>query len=125
MSLFSVRTCAFGLLFVWAFGLGSICAQADEISFDLRIVNGRVQQDLRRIRVKQGDGVKLRWTSDRATVLHLHGYDVEMKVEPGIVAQMSFTARATGKFPVSVHRPKAGGGHTHDPPLVQIEVQPR
>jgi hypothetical protein len=38
---------------------------------------------------------------------------------------MPFTARATGRFPVSVHKPQAAGGHTHDPPLVHVEVHPR
>jgi hypothetical protein len=112
-------------MLTWAFGLGSTVARADEMLFDLRITNGRVQQELRRIRVKQGDLVKLRWITDRAIALHLHGYDIERKVEPGTVAEMSFTATATGRFSVSVHKPKAGGGHTHDPPIVQIEVHPR
>jgi hypothetical protein len=58
-------------------------------------------------------------------VLHLHGYDIELKVEPGRAAEMAFTAHATGRFPVSVHVPAAGGGHTHDPPLIHVEVQPR
>jgi FtsP/CotA-like multicopper oxidase with cupredoxin domain len=100
-------------------------ADAAEVTFDLRIERGQVQQNMRRIRVKQGDEVNLRWTADRTTMLHLHGYDIEMTVAPGSVAAMSFTARATGRFPVSVHKPKAGGGHSHGPPLTHIEVQPR
>jgi len=98
-------------------------AMADTATFDLRIENGRVAANMRLIRVKQGDVVRLRWTADRATNLHLHGYDVEMKVEVGAVAEMNFTARATGRFPVSVHKPH--GGHTHDPPLIHVEVHPR
>jgi hypothetical protein len=113
------------LVFAAAFGLANVGTRADEVIFDLRIAGGRVPPDLRRIRVKQGDAVKLRWTTDRTIALHLHGYDIEKKVDPGVVAEMSFTARATGRFPISVHRPKAGGGHTHDPPIVQIEVHPR
>jgi hypothetical protein len=80
---------------------------------------------MRLIRVKQGDTVKLRWRADRATILHLHGYDIEAKAEPGAVAEMGFTARATGRFPVSVHKPKQDGGHAHEPPLVHVEVYPR
>jgi hypothetical protein len=100
-------------------------ARAAEVAFDLRIERGQVPQNLRRIRVKQGDIIKLRWSADRVTDIHLHGYDIEMNVSPGAVAEMSFTARATGKFPVSVHKPKTGGGHSHDPPLTHIEVYPR
>ncbi len=35
--------------------------------------------------------------------LHLHGYDIEKRIEPGAVTEMTFTARATGRFPVEVH----------------------
>ncbi|HLF23853.1 MAG TPA: hypothetical protein VI565_08005 [Burkholderiales bacterium] len=90
----------------------------------MRIERGNVQPNMRRIRVNQGDAVTLRWTADRTTILHLHGYDIEKTVEPGAVAEMSFTARASGRFAVSVHVPTAGG-HAHDPPLTHIEVYPR
>ena len=101
-------------------------AQTPEIVFDLRIEKGRVTQAMRLIRVKQSDAVRLRWTTDRAIVLHLHGYDVETKVEPGAVAEMTFTARATGRFPVEEHKSNARGGHSHgEAPLVRIEVRPR
>jgi hypothetical protein len=100
-------------------------ARAEELIFDLTIERGRVAQTMRLIRVKQGDVVRLRWRTDRAMDLHLHGYDIEKKIEPGIVSELAFTARATGRFPVEVHAPKRGGGHTHGAPLVQIEVYPR
>ena len=100
-------------------------AQADEVTFELRIENGRVPANMRLIRVKQGDVVKLRWNSDRPMILHLHGYDIEQNVEPGRIAEMTFAARAAGRFSVEVHIPKQGGGHTHEAPIVQIEVYPR
>jgi hypothetical protein len=100
-------------------------ASAEELAFDLKVERGRVAQDKRLIRVKHGDVVKLRWTTDRAMDLHLHGYDIEKKIEPGIVSELTFTARATGRFAVEVHIPKRSGGHTHGAPLVQIEVYPR
>jgi len=85
-----------------------------------------VPPSMRLIRVKEGDAVKLRWTSDKPIALHLHGYDIETKVEPGIVAEMAFAARATGRFPVLEHKPNAKGGHSHgEAPLVRIEVRPR
>jgi hypothetical protein len=100
-------------------------AGAAELTFDLRIERGSVPANMRLVRVTQGDVVKLRWTADRATALHLHGYDIELTVTPGAAADMAFTARATGRFPVSVHTPQAGGGHTHEPPLLHVEVHPR
>lgn len=113
------------LLLVLTPGLVAIGAKAEEVTFDLRIEQGRVPASMRLIRVKQGDTVKLRWSSDRVMILHLHGYDIETKVEPGIAAEMSFTARASGRFAVQKHKPQASGGHTHEAPIVRIEVHPR
>jgi hypothetical protein len=101
-------------------------AQTAEVAFDLRIEKGRVPASMRLIRVRQGDAVKLRWTTDRPIILHLHGYDIETKAEPGAAAEMAFTARATGRFAIEEHRPNAKGGHAHgEAPLVRIEVYPR
>jgi hypothetical protein len=101
-------------------------AQSGELVFDIKIERGRVPQSMRIIRVKQGAAVRLRWTTDRAITLHLHGYDLEKRVEPGFVAEMVFTATATGRFPVEEHRPNAHGGHSHgEAALVRIEVRPR
>jgi hypothetical protein len=109
-----------------ASGAAATRAQGVEAVFDLPIERGRVPQKLRVIRVKQGDTVKLRWTSDRPIILHLHGYDIEKKVEPGAVAEMTFVARATGRFPVEEHKPNAHGGHSHgESALVRVEVRPR
>ena len=117
--------CALVLGLATALGAGVIGAQAEALTFDLTVERGRVPQNMRLIRVKQGDVVKLRWTTDRLLLLHLHGYDIEKKIEPGAVAELTFTARATGRFPIHVHAPKQNGGHTHEAPLVQIEVLPR
>jgi hypothetical protein len=115
------------LLVCFGLWLGTAAAgYAAELTFDLRIEKGKVAQAMRLVRVKQGDSVRLRWTSDRPIVLHLHGYDIERKVEPGTVAEMSFLARATGRFSVEEHKPDAKGGHSHgEAALVRIEVVPK
>jgi hypothetical protein len=99
-------------------------AQAAELTFDLRIANGRVPADMRLIRVKQGDVVKLRWTADRRTEIHLHGYDVNKTVEPGATTELAFTAHATGRFTIEPHVATPSGGHAHGSILVTIEVHP-
>ena len=115
-----------GAIFGFANLAGTAAAQTAEVAFDLRIEKGRVAQSMRLIRVRQGDAVKLRWTTDRPIILHLHGYDIETKVEPGGPAEMAFTARATGRFGIEEHKPSAKGGHSHgEAPLVRIEVYPR
>ena len=101
-------------------------AEAADVVFDLSIEKGRVAQKMRLIRVTQGDNVRLRWTSDRPIILHLHGYDIETRVEPGSVAEMAFAARATGRFGVEEHKSNARGGHSHgEASLVRVDVRPR
>jgi FtsP/CotA-like multicopper oxidase with cupredoxin domain len=76
----------------------------------------------RTIRVKQGDQVQLNWKTDEKAVLHLHGYDIETNVARGKPASMKFTAKATGRFPVTSHG--FGDGHGHSA-LIYIEVHPK
>jgi FtsP/CotA-like multicopper oxidase with cupredoxin domain len=99
-------------------------ARAAELTFDLTIANGQVPADKRLIRVKQGDVVKLRWRADRRTEIHLHGYDISKTVGTGAVTELTFTARATGRFTVEPHVDRQGGGHSHGSVLVTIEVYP-
>jgi hypothetical protein len=117
-------------LFILVLSLGVpvaiVGAQTKELIFDLKVERGTVPAKMQLIRVKQGDVVKLRWSSDRPITLHLHGYDIERKIVPGTVAEMAFTADATGRFPVEEHKLDAHGGSSHgQAPLVRIEVYPR
>ncbi len=100
-------------------------AMAAQLTFDLKIEHGRVAENMRLIRVKQGDVVTLRWTSDQPLVLHLHGYDIEKRVAPGPAIEMTFTAYATGRFSIHVHAQGAGGRAHEATPLVNVEVYPR
>ena len=86
--------------------------------FDLRIENDRLSVDLKVIRVRRGDAVEINWSANRRTVLHLHGYDIETVVEVGRPQTMSFTARATGRFPIETHG-------RHHSVLIYLEVHPR
>jgi hypothetical protein len=100
---------------------------AAELTFNLKIEHGQVPEAARLISVKQGDMVRLRWSTDQPLTVHLHGYDIEMPVEPGATTDLTFTAYATGRFPVHVHAQGAlASGHMHEEePLVNIEVYPR
>ena len=114
-------TCALALLLASA----AQTVSAAEVTFVLRIQNGRVPENMRLIRVKQNDVVRLQWSTDKAINLHLHGYDIEKSVAPGAVTEMTFTARATGRFAVAPHlAAQPGGGHAHGDVLVTIEVYP-
>jgi hypothetical protein len=113
---------AAGLL---ALGIASDGAGAAEVSYVLVIANGKVPENMRLVRVKQNDLVKLKWSTDKPMSVHLHGYDIEREVKPGTVTEMSFTARATGRFTIEPHVGKTqSGGHAHGDVLVTIEVYP-
>ena len=100
-------------------------AEAAQVTYALNIVNGRVPNNMRLIRVKQDDVVKLEWSTDKPMTVHLHGYDIEQELKPGTVTQMTFTARATGRFTIEPHIGKTpSGGHAHGDVLVTIEVYP-
>lgn len=93
-------------------------------AFALDITNGHVARDT--LRVTQGDSVQLRWRSDAALDLHLHGYDIEARVAPGDPVTMQFEADIGGRFPVALHDAQdAGGegGHGHRA-LMYLEVYP-
>jgi FtsP/CotA-like multicopper oxidase with cupredoxin domain len=99
--------------------LASAALGAERV-FDLTIVHGRLTGGQDTIRVHQGDDVVLRWHSDRAIVLHLHGYEIETRVGPGAAAETRFEARATGRFPVHVHTGQARS----EAVLAYLEVYP-
>jgi hypothetical protein len=100
-------------------------ADAAEVTYAMTIANGRVPDNMRLIRVKQNDVVKREWSTDKPMSVHLHGYDIEQEVKPGTVTEMTFTARATGRFTVEPHIGKTpSGGHAHGDILVTIEVYP-
>jgi len=102
-----------------------LLAHAAEVTYALRITNGRVPDDMRLIRVKQNDVVKLEWSTDKPITVHLHGYDIEREIKPGTITEMTFTARATGRFTVEPHLGRTpSGAHTHGDTLVTIEVYP-
>ena len=102
---------------------GDESPQAANRTFELRIAHGRVPQAQRVLRATEGERVELRWTADESLVLHLHGYDLETRVEPGKPAVTAFAARLTGRFPVAIHT-EGGSKHRHSA-LLHVEIHPR
>ena len=87
--------------------------------FDIALRDGEIANAETTIRVAEGDNVELRWSSDGAVGLHLHGYDIEVEVEAGATGTMAFEAYATGRFPIVAH----GHGASHAP-FAYLEVHP-
>ncbi len=92
---------------------------AEQRVVELSIRNGELAKDMRVVRVRQGDDVTLRWTTDKPLTIHLHGYDLEKTLSPGTPVSMRFNARATGRFPIETH------GHGEERTLGYLEVYPR
>ena len=126
----STQMCSFQILraLMLALSLSSaliLAVDAAEVTYALTIANGSVAPNMRLIRVKQNDVVKLEWRTDKPISVHLHGYDIEQELKPGATTEMTFTARATGRFTVEPHIGKTpSGGHAHGDVLVTIEVYP-
>lgn len=88
---------------------------------ELAIQAGALPAPQRVVRLPQGEEVTLRWTTDLPVTLHLHGYDIETAVKPGAPATMTFRARATGRFPITLHRAHGGA----EAVVGYVEVLPR
>ena len=72
------------------------------------------------LRVRQGDQVQVRFLSDKPIVLHLHGYDLNVKVVPPEPTFLNFKAEVAGRFPMHEHRTGAGNHRA----VLFIEVYP-
>lgn len=79
------------------------------------------------VRVRRGDTVTLRISSDAKVALHLHGYDIERTAEPDVPAVFEFNALAAGRFSISTIQaaPKGAKIHGHGAALLYLEVLPR
>lgn len=94
---------------------------------ELRIARRKIENATATIRVMAGDRIELRWTTDEATTVHLHGYDLKLALDPATEGYMRVEANATGRFPISVH----GFGAATDKDahrevvLLYLEVHPR
>ena len=114
------------------FGPGAVLAgwalaqpTAGETVHHLAITDGVVQPGQRVIRARKGDRLRWRITSDAPGELHLHALRLAVAVQTGRVAELAFTAFATGRFRATWHATGAADTERHDAALVVLEVQPR
>jgi heme/copper-type cytochrome/quinol oxidase subunit 2 len=89
--------------------------EPQERTHDVAIENGVMNPD--EISVEQGDYVTLRLTSESPVEVHVHGYDLEGDVLPGVESDLSFEAETTGRFEIEDHETEAQLG--------TLLVQPR
>lgn len=69
------------------------------------------------LRVQQGESVEVTVTSAEDDELHLHGYDLALKLRAGEPATLAFTAEHAGRFEIELHHRHAEIG--------ALEVSPR
>jgi len=97
---------------------GAASVKAEEVLFRMEIRQGALTAETNTLRATKGDVVAILWTTDRATRLHLHGYDVSVDVNPASPVEMRFDATISGRFPVEAH---GTAGHTV---MLYVEVHP-
>ena len=74
------------------------------------------------IHAKNGDTVVIVVSADAPDDIHLHGYDIEKKVEPGKPATFRFKANLEGEFEIESHVAEDAG---RDPLLGTLIVEPK
>lgn len=118
----------FGLLLLSLVVLIAGCpgSSSKEESFNIKIQNRTVTDDMALIRVNRGEMVTLWWTTDELTRIHLHGYDIQQIVKPGVPTVFTFEANASGRYPITAHGfgETALGKSPSETTLVYLEVLP-
>jgi len=74
------------------------------MEFALNVAGGRLVSGPALLQVARGTVVRIRIRSDRADELHLHGYDLELRIDANKPAELEFTADMTGRFEYELHR---------------------
>lgn len=109
------------LRFAAALALATVAAAATAApqDFAVEIARGKAK-GADTLKVRMGDQVQVRFTSDQPIVLHLHGYDVQTRVAPPAPAVLNFKAHLAGRFPVHEHKHGPGNHRA----VMFIEVHP-
>ena len=94
--------------------------QPESTSIDIR--GGKVVGGPAEIHAKNGDTVVIVVSADAPDDIHLHGYDIEKKVEPGKPATFRFKANLEGEFEIESHVAEDAG---LDPLLGTLIVEPQ
>lgn len=77
----------------------------DVLETAIALVGGAVVGEAPTARPAYNSGVALRWTTDAAVELHVHGFDIEIELEPELPTTIVFVADMYGRFPTELHAP--------------------
>src|SRR3954463_6183124 len=67
------------------------------------VTGGKVHTPAERVKVPAGRTVRIVVTSDKADEFHLHGYDREIELKPGVPGTLLFVADRPGVFEAELH----------------------
>lgn len=76
-------------------------AQAADVNLAVVIVGGEIQAPIDP-EIPLGSTVEIRIQSDQSDHVHVHGYDIELVVDPGVETVISFVADIPGIFEVEL-----------------------
>ncbi|MDN3359095.1 hypothetical protein [Actinomadura sp. DC4] len=78
-------------------------ASAAPVTVTVNVSHGAVRTPSRRVSVRRGRVVRIVVTSDTAEEFHLHGYDRELELKPGVPGELRFAADEPGVFEAELH----------------------
>ena len=67
------------------------------------VEGGKPTGGVQKLKYKKGDKVEIDVVADEADEAHLHGYDIEKELKPGVTAKFRFTADQEGVFELELH----------------------
>jgi len=76
---------------------------AAPVTIAVTVRAGTVRTPSRRVTVRRGRAVRIVVTSDAAEEFHLHGYDRELELRPGVPGELRFVADQPGVFEAELH----------------------
>lgn len=80
------------------------------------VKNGRPVGGVDEIAVDAGERLRFEVRSNSSDEVHIHGYDVEREVGPGVIAEFDFPATIEGLFEVELH----GSGEQ----IAELRIEP-
>ena len=107
-----------------------LCGASAVREFEISIRDRRVEGSASTLRVKRGETVLLRFRTDEAVSLHVHGYDVQVNLSPASPDPLRFEAKVAGRFPITAHQfgatadPHARPNKHREVTLLYLEVLP-
>ena len=107
-----------------------LCGASAVREFDISLRDRRVEGSASTLRVKRGETVLLRFRTDEAVSLHVHGYDMRANPSAAAPDSIRFEARIAGRFPITAHEFGAVAGQNARPKshrevtLLYLEVLP-